>query len=133
MHVPEYMTFADGLCRFRPRGIVSLVDGVALITSAIALCCAKGGTKILVDVTGLSGYTVPTLADRFWMAQDWAHAAQGRLILAVVALPEYIDPKKFGVRAAADAGLKGDVFTDTAAAEAWLKANEPDAAGRSTG
>ncbi|MEO8677086.1 MAG: hypothetical protein ABI569_16040, partial [Casimicrobiaceae bacterium] len=88
VRVQEHMTFADGVCRFRPQGVVSLVEGVALITSAIALCRAKGGTKILVDITGLSGFSVPTLVDRYWMAQDWAQAAQGRLIVAIVARAE---------------------------------------------
>ena len=102
-----------------------------MITGAIALCRAQDVEKLLVDVTGLSGYAVPTLDDRYWMAQDWAHAAQGRVIVAVVALPEFIDAKKFGVKAAADAGLKGDVFTKTAHAEAWLLANAPGEASQS--
>ena len=82
-------------------------------------------SKLLVDLRELFGYPVPSLADRYWMVQDWAEAAQGALIVAVVALPEYVDPNKFGVKAAADAGLKGDVFTSIADAMAWLSANEP--------
>ena len=89
--------------------------------SAITYCRVRNITKLLVDLRELFGYPVPSLADRYWMVQDWAEAAQGALIVAVVALPEYIDPNKFGVKAAADAGLKGDVFTSVADAKAWLR------------
>ena len=51
MHVQEHMTFADGVGRFRPRGTASLVEGVAMITGAIALFCAQDVEKLLVDVT----------------------------------------------------------------------------------
>jgi len=122
----DQLTIADGMCTFRPVGKASLVESVEMITSVVAQCRARGITSLLVDVTGLFGLPVPSLADRFWMVQDWAHAAQGDLVLAVVALPEYIDPKKFGVKAAADAGLKGDVFTSVAEAKAWLQVNAPD-------
>ena len=126
MQVKDQLTVADGMCTFRPVGQASLVESVEMITAAIAECRARGITRLLVDVTELFGFPVPSLADRFWMVQDWAHAAQGALVLAVVTLPEYIDPKKFGVKAAADAGLKGDVFTSTTDAKAWLQVNAPD-------
>jgi hypothetical protein len=129
MHVKDQMTVADGMCTFRPLGKASLVASVEMITSVIAECRLQNIAKLLVDVTELFGYPVPTIADRFWMVQDWAQAAQGKVVIAVVALPEFIDPKKFGVRAAADAGLKGDVFTSVAEAKAWLLANAPDEKG----
>jgi hypothetical protein len=66
------------------------------------------------------------------MVQDWAQAAQGELIVALVTLPEYILPGKFGVKAARDAGLKSDVFTSAADAKTWLMANETDQTGRAT-
>jgi hypothetical protein len=126
MQVDEQMTITDGVCTFRPFGKTSLVEGVERVTRVIAECRTRNVTKLLVDLTELFGYPIPTLADRFWMAQDWAQAAQGKLVIAFVALPEYIDPKKFGVKAAADAGLKGEVFTTVADAQAWLQANAPD-------
>ena len=133
MQVTENMTIADGICAYVPRGRVSLVEGVAMITRAIAQCRAQKIRKLLVDVTQLTDLPVPTLDDRYWMVQDWAQAAQGELIMATVALPEYIHPGKFGIKAAADAGLKGDVFTSAADAKAWLIANEPDVPGTKRG
>ena len=41
---------------------------------------------------------------------------------AMVAHAHYIDPGKFGVRAARDAGLQCDVFTEHDDAIAWLLA-----------
>jgi hypothetical protein len=131
MQVKEDMTVVDDTCTYRPQGSVSLVEGVAMVARAIERCRAGNIRKMLIDVTELTGYPIPTIDDRFWLAQDWAQAAQGALIVAVVALPEYIHPAKFGVRVAADAGLKSDVFTLVADAEAWLRANEPDPPGRS--
>src|SRR5437660_1563157 len=96
MHVEDDMTIVDGLCNYRPQGHVSLVVGVEMITAAITHCRDRKISKLLVDVTELTGYPNPTLADRFWMVQDWAHAAQGELIVALVTLPAYIHPGKFG-------------------------------------
>jgi hypothetical protein len=132
MHVEDDMTILDGLCNYRPQGRVSLVVGVEMITAAITHCRDRKISKLLVDVTELTGYPNPTLADRFWMVQDWAQAAQGELIVALVTLPEYIHPGKFGVKAARDAGLKSDVFTSAADAKAWLMANETNQTGRAT-
>ena len=125
MQVENQMTTTEGVCTFRPMGKASLVESVDMITSVIGQCRARNITKLLVDVTELFGYSVPSLADRFWIVQDWAQAAQGKLVIAVVTSPEYIDPGKFGVQAAADAGLKCDVFTSAADAQAWLQVNEP--------
>ncbi len=131
MRVEDQLSVADGLCTFRPLGKATLVEGVELVSGAIAHCRARNITKLLVDLRELFGYPIPSLADRYWMVQDWAEAAQGALIVAVVALPEYVDPNKFGVKAAADAGLKGDVFTSVADAMEWLLANAADVAAQS--
>jgi hypothetical protein len=130
MQVTEDTTVADGICLYRPKGRASLVEAVAMVAHAIARCRARNIRKMLIDVTELTGYPIPTIDDRFWMAQDWAQAAQGELIVAVVALQEYIHPAKFGVKAAADAGLKCDVFTMVEDAQGWLRANEPNLPGQ---
>jgi len=120
MHVPTDMEVFDGHCRFGPRGEVSLVEAVEMVTRAIAFCSDQKIPRLLVDVTGLTGFANPTLDDRFWMVQDWADEANGAVIVAMVARSEHIHPSKFGVKAAADAGLIGDVFTSEAEALEWL-------------
>ncbi len=56
------------------------------------------------------------------MVREWAAAAQGALRLAMVLQAELIDPQKFGMVAARNAGLVGDVFTEEPQARAWLAA-----------
>ena len=124
MEVEGELSVVGDVCLYSPRGKVSLVEAVELVTVAITGCRVRSVRKLLVDTSGLFGFANPSFADRYWMVQDWAHAADGELILALVTLPDYIHPGKFGVKAAADAGLKGDVFPTVAEAVAWLAAND---------
>jgi hypothetical protein len=126
----EHMRFMDGICRFAPEGTVTLVQGVEWVTAAIAFCRDQKMSKLLVNVTQLRGYAAPTLADRFWMAQDWAEAAKGAVAVAMVAREEDLHPNRFGIKAAIDAGLKGAVFTSEDDAWAWLRADVTGSADR---
>ena len=126
----EYMRFRDGTCRFTPEGSVTLVEGVEWVTAAIAFCSDRRIPKLLVNVTRLRGYSEPTLADRYWMAQDWAEAAKGTVAVAMVAQEKDLHPNRFGMKAAWDAGLKGAIFTSEDEAWAWLRADVADDAGR---
>jgi hypothetical protein len=76
--------------------------------------------KLLFNATGLLGVPVPTLVDRFLMAEEWAHQGRGAVAVALVVPAEYIHPKKFGVRVAADFGLVSDVYTSEPDALMWL-------------
>jgi hypothetical protein len=119
----ENLELVDGMCRFRPRGEYSLVAAVDLINRAIAHCRDRHIAKLLVVGTGLTGVPIPSLVDRFLLVEDWAQEARGRVIVALVVHDEYIDPTKFGVRAAADFGLTLDVCSSEADALAWLATN----------
>ena len=122
MNALEHLTFEDEYWRYRPLGPFTLVDSVDLVTSAVAYCREGRQPRLLVDVTRIYGFPVPTLIDRFWMAQDWAQASGSEVTMAMVAHAHHIDPGKFGVRAARDAGLHCDVFTAHDEAIAWLLA-----------
>jgi hypothetical protein len=122
----------DGMCVYRLRGRLSLVDAVDLISHAIAECRRSGGMRLLVDVTGVEGVPVPTLVDRFLMVEDWAQAAQSMVIVAMVTHSQYIHPRKFGVAVAAHLGLTCDVYTSEDAAVKWLHGADIPA-GRATG
>jgi hypothetical protein len=111
VNIPPHLEIGPNFARFSPSGNVSLVDAVQLITEAIAFCRIRAIRRLLVDSTGLTGFASPSLLDRFWMAQDWAQESKGMVIVAMIARAEHIHPRKFGVMAAADAGLVGDVFT----------------------
>ncbi len=118
--VPAYFEFAEGYSAYTPLGDVTLTEGVDMVSRAIAYCHGQKIVKLLVDTTRLTGYATPTLHDRYWMTQDWAAAAQGSVIVAIVALAEHIHPDKFGIKAAADAGMTADVFTMEHDALVWL-------------
>jgi hypothetical protein len=125
LRLPERPHVSEGICRFHPCGQCTLVEAVDLVASAIAYCRGHGVRKLLVDATGLSGMAIPTLVDRFLAAEEWAQRAEGMVAVALVVHPEYIHPKRFGVRVAADFGLVADVYTAADAALKWLR-NELD-------
>lgn len=119
---PASRVVPDGIHVHRMRGSHSLVGAVDAIARAIAACRESGATRLLVDVTGVEDVPVPTLIDRFLMIEDWAQAAQGMVVVAMVAPARYIHPRKFGVHVAAHLGLACDVYTTEAEAVAWLSA-----------
>jgi hypothetical protein len=125
MRVPGPLEVVDGVASFRPHGSYSLVDAVALVSSAIAYCRDRGVARLLIDGTWISGVTVPSLVDRFLMVEEWAHQANGVVVVALVASPEYIHPEKFGVKVALDFGLVCDIYTSKEAAWNWLLEVDP--------
>lgn len=124
MQLPPDLEIADGYWQCRPRGRFTLVDAVQFVSRAIAYCRDQKTRRLVVDLTGTIGIAIPTPADRYWLAQEWADESKGNVILAVVAWPEYLDPKGFGVTAAADAGLTVAVFTSRSTALEWLSAQD---------
>jgi hypothetical protein len=125
MRVPGPVEVVDGVACYRPRGSYSIVEAVALVSSAIAYCRDRGVTRLLIDGTGIIGAAIPTLVDRFLMVEEWAHQSDGIVVVALVASPEYIHPEKFGVKVALDFGLVCDVYTLEDAAWKWLREVEP--------
>ena len=107
---------------FRPVGSVSFDEAVALVCAAIAAARSQQLRELLVDTTALIGFSSPDTFQRFLAAVQWAEEAHGQLRLAMVALPEMIDPQKFGVTVAANRGLVSNIFTTEAEALAWLDA-----------
>lgn len=120
MNMIDHMDVTEGICQFRPRGESSLAEVVDLISEAIAFCRDRHIDKLLIVLNGLVGVSIPTLLDRFLMAEEWAQRAAGMVVAAIVVRPEYIHPEKFGVKAAADFGLVLDMFTTEADAMTWL-------------
>ena len=94
-------------------------QAVALFTSVIRRTVAEGRPHLLLDVVD-AGFAPPGMLERLAMVREWAQAADGRLRIAMVARPEYIDPERFGIVAAGNFGLAGQVFEREADAIAWL-------------
>ncbi len=120
MNIPKHLEIGAHYARFSPRGNASLVAVVELVSEAIAYCRANEIGRLLADVTGLIGFTSPTLLDRFLLALEWAAAAKSAVTLALVVKPEHIDPRHFGVMVAADAGSVAETFTTEREAIEWL-------------
>ena len=107
-----------GFCR--PRDEYTLVGAVELIRDAVGQCRGRGVPRLLINCHGMSGVSMPSLVDRFLMAEDWAQEAQGMVAVALVVHEEYIHPEKFGVGVAAHLGMKLDVFPTEQEAFAWI-------------
>lgn len=129
--LPDHLPVFDGVAHYVAAGSCSLVAGVDLVTAAIHYCVVHDIPKLLIDVRATYLQMPPTLFDRYWMAQDWAQAARGKLRAVMVARPEHIDPNRFGVKACIDAGLPCEVFTTVDEALAWLREPAPHASGAS--
>lgn len=118
----------DGLATYRPRGRHSLVDAVDLVSRAVAHCRDRGVKMLLVDTTGFTELPIPSLVDRFLMVEDWAQESKGVVVVAMVARPDYIHPRKFGVKVALQFGLICDVYVSEEDATAWLLGTAKDSA-----
>ncbi len=92
-----------------------------LVTSAITYAREQELRKLMVVTTGLTGFDPPDITARYFFVHEWARAAGGRVFVVLVARPEMIDPQKFGVTVAGNAGLTGDVFESEEEARAWLQ------------
>jgi hypothetical protein len=94
---------------------------VQSVTAGIAAARARGTRCLLLDLRPIAGVAAPTLARRDAMVTEWARAAAGDVVIAVVAPPELLDPERFGEMIAAAAGLRAQGFVDADAARAWLQ------------
>jgi hypothetical protein len=113
------------LANYRPSGSINLSEAAALVTHAISRAREAQVRKLLVNLSGWTSLSIPSVADRFFYIQEWALASRGLLRLAVVAPPEMIDPQKFGVAVARNRGLIAEVFVSEKEALSWLGVTVP--------
>ena len=119
---PENFEVRPNYSYYRPTGQVSLEQATQLMTRALEYALAQNIKKLLVNATDLA-MPIPTLPDRFFAVREWAQVAGGRVRLSVVLSPEIIDPEKFGVLVARNAGLMANIFTSEPEALEWLLSN----------
>ena len=120
MNVTEGITMVEDCAYYRPVGQVSLDEAVELVDRAVVFARERRIPKLLINAKGLSGFPPPSLPERYFTARRFAASAQGIVQLALVVHAEMIDPEKFGVVVARNAGLNADVFTAEPEARAWL-------------
>ena len=121
MNKPEHLEMVEDRAEFRPTGQVSLQQMIQMVTSAIAFARERRVRNLLVVAIGLTGFEPPQIIDRFNFIHVWARAADGKVCVALVARPEMIDPQRFGVTVAANAGLTANIFASEAEALRWLE------------
>lgn len=114
------LDIVDGLPVVRLPGRHAFHEAVDLVADVIRVAVAEGRANLLLDARG-SAFGAPTLVDRLRMVRRWADAADGRLRIAIVARPDFIDAERFGVVAAGGFGLPGQVFELEEDAIAWLR------------
>lgn len=113
--------FVDGIAVFHPHGLESLNPMIQAVRDAFARANAQHLRKLLIVLTEVTGYDVPSLAMRQSMLREWAGAAGSVVSVAMVCRPEFIDPQKFGITVAANFGIVMDVFESKDEAMNWLR------------
>ena len=91
-----------------------------MVDQAIAFARDHRIPKLLINCTKLIGFPSPTLPQRYFMVHGWAKTAQSLVQVAMVIRAEMIDPERFGITVAHNAGLKADVYPTEPEALAWL-------------
>ena len=109
----------DGFPVVRLSAEVGFEQAIALVGHAIGRAAANGQPFLLVDARSV-GFASPSIAERHRFMRAWADASNGKVRVALIARPTYIDPDRFGVVAAANFGLVAEVFDCEVAACAWL-------------
>lgn len=122
MKTPEHFEAVGKRGFYRPVAVTTFERAVDMVAEAIVHARALGLVDMLVNTTGLTGFSPPTTFGRYALAVKWAESTAGVLRVAMVARPEIIDPQKIGVLMAQNRGANVDAFTTEVAALAWLDA-----------
>ena len=104
------------------RGEMSVAQAARTVQDLLVQMRERGVQDLLIDARELKLDHVPGVGERYFMARDWAAAARGALRLAFALQAELIDPEKFALLAARNAGLIAEVFLTREEALAWLRA-----------
>jgi hypothetical protein len=109
---------------YRPRGRATFEQAIEMVARSMVHARECGCHDLLVNAYGLSGLESPNIFTRYTLAVRWAESAGSKLRVAMVAAAELIDPDKIAITMAQNRGVTGDVFTNEAAAIAWLNARQ---------
>ncbi len=121
----QFFESRNGYGYYAPIGEVSLKEAGSFVSRGIQFALTSGIPRLLVDATGLTGFPMPSVADRYWIVREWATVSENRVAAAVVLQPHLIDWDRFGVQVATNLGMRTDVFTTQAEALEWLLSERP--------
>jgi len=117
---PNSLEVIDGIGHFRLSGAWRFQQAVRAISAAITQADQQGLARLLIVTTEATGFEPPGMADRHAMVREWGQASMGHVAIAMVVPPAFIDPERFGVVAAGNFGMHGNVFSDESEARDWL-------------
>jgi hypothetical protein len=113
---------------YHPKGETSPGQLADMMTFAVQRALTEGLSAVVLNITDVTGFDSPGPAYRRWLVSRWAELAGNRIRVAVVARNEHICPEKTGLVAAAEEGLRANVFNESESeALAWLEGNRPPA------
>ena len=119
------LNFEDGCACYHPAGNVSLAEAVEHCTEAISFARTYGIGRLLIDATQLGGFPSPTVAERYWIARNFAFQAKTLVTVSFALQPHLLDPERFGVTVATNLGMRTNAFSAKSEALAWLL-TQPD-------
>lgn len=122
MRGPEYFELVADHAIYRPAGALKLAELVDMVADAISHARASGIHRLLVVLTDVTGILPPRPTARYRLVRTWARASAGQVRVAVVTTARMIDPGRFGVIVATNAGMEANVFENEKAALEWLLA-----------
>jgi hypothetical protein len=105
---------------YRPVAHVTFEQAVDMVAEAMMTARELGLADLLINSTGLTGFTPPSVFARYNMAIQWAQGGGAALRTALVARPELIDSQRIGVFMLQNRGATTDVFANEAEALGWL-------------
>ena len=117
---PNSLEVIDGIGHFRLSGEWRFQQAVQAVTAAITQADQLGLARLMLVTIEATGFGPPSIADRHSMVREWAHASMGHIRIAMVVPPAFIDPERFGIVAAGNFGMHGNVFSSEPDALAWL-------------
>jgi len=123
LDVPTASSFkhVDGLAIAKLSGVAANIhEAIEAIARILASAAESGVGRLVIDGTGVQGLRPPSLADRHATVRAWAAAADGRVVMALACSPALMDTERFGIIAAANFGLRTNVFASVHDAMAWL-------------
>lgn len=125
MTPPVILEQRQGYAFYRVTGTMTLAQAVQLVKQAITAAREQKIRRLLVDGSQAKGFEPPDLVTRYYLVREWAAESQSLVELSLVLEQRMIDPEKFGMTVAANAGMRGDAFTMEAEAIEWLLGNTP--------
>ena len=121
----EHFEVRDGCAFSQLVGCVSLEQAADAVTRALIAARDRGIQRLLVDASQLTGFSSPTLADRYFIVRRWAAEVGKQVELSIVLQQHILDPDRFGIMVAANLGMRANAFSSPSEALTWLLSGQP--------